>query len=233
MRLTIIIPTYNEAVCLQKTIEFVCTYGGADTEIIVSDGGSVDTTCAIAAAFPVTLLHAPVRGRAEQMNYAAQRASGDILFFLHADCLPPVAFRDKIITAIRSGRTAGCFRYHFDSPSRLLRAQAWFVRLPGIMFRGGDQTLFITKDTFMQIGGYAEHYVVMEDYEIIRRIKKAGSFVVLPDHALVSARKYTHNSWLKVNFANAVAMLMFLSGLFSPVAIRSAYFQLIKHPKAP
>jgi len=229
MRLSVIIPTLNESAHLAATLESVLAHLPPDAEVLVCDGGSTDTTADIAARYPVRLIHAPTRGRAAQMNFAAAQAQGELLFFLHADCHPPAQYANKITAAVRNGKTAGCFRYRFDSPRLLLRAQAWCIRFPGILFRGGDQTLFITRELFTRIGGFNETYVVMEDYDIIRRIRRIGSFAILPDLAVVSARKYQHNSWLAVNFANAVAMTMFLSGRFSPNHIRVTYHRLIRH----
>lgn len=232
MHLSIIIPTLNEAGFLDKTLKVLTTPAYHPIEILVVDGGSTDATATIAQKFPVNWLPAPAKGRAIQMNYGAARASGDVLFFLHADCIPPENFYLHIFEAIESGYPAGSFRYRFDKPGLLLRLQTWFIRFPGLLFRGGDQGLFITKKLFDTIGGYREEFVVMEDYDIIRRIKKHAKPALLPQHAIVSARKYACNNWLQVQIANAVAMTMFLSGRYSPVRIQSTYYRLIRHPKA-
>lgn len=232
MHLSIIIPTLNEAGFLDKTLKVLTTHANHPIEILVVDGGSTDATATIAQKFPVTWLPAPAKGRAIQMNYGAAHASGDVLFFLHADCIPPEHFYKHIQKAIDAGSQAGSFRYRFDKPGLLLRLQTWFIRFPGLLFRGGDQGLFITKKLFDTIGGYREEFVVMEDYDIIRRIKKHAKPALLPQHAIVSARKYACNNWLQVQIANAVAMTMFLSGRYSPVRIQSTYYRLIRHPKA-
>lgn len=232
MLITIIIPTFQESVFLGATLQHLLDHAQFhQIEIIVCDGGSTDDTAKIAAAFPVTFLTAPIKGRAAQMNYAAAHAHGDLLFFVHADCLPPKDYAEAILLAIRNGADAGCFRYRFDKQGLMLRVNAFFNRFSGILFRGGDQTLFIKHTVFQSLQGFNEHFVVMEDYDMVRRIHRHHRFVVLPHEAVVSARKYEQNSWLKVNFANAVAMTMFLTGRYQPVDIRNTYHRLIKHPK--
>lgn len=232
MFLSIIIPTFNEARFIGNTLEFLLkqTYD-MPFEIIVADGGSTDDTTSIASNFPVSVLQSPERGRAQQMNFAARFAKGTILFFVHADCLPPANFSSSIRNALNKGVDAGCFRYRFDSNKRMLQFNSFFNRFGGLLFRGGDQTLFIKKDIFSALGGFDESYIVMEDYDMVRRISKGHRFEVLRDEAMVSARKYDENSWLKVNIANAVAMSMYLTGLFCPLTIRNTYHRMIKHPK--
>lgn len=232
MQLSIIIPTLNEAAFIGKTLQHIYAYADTQVEVIVVDGGSTDETAVIAQRFPVLWLNAPERGRAVQMNYAAQFAGGDTLFFLHADCLPPIHYCMRIRNALTNGFPAGSFRYRFDSDRLLLKWQARCIRLPFLFCRGGDQGLFVRKEAFDAAGGYKSHFVVMEDYDLIRTLRKQARFALLPDEAIVSARKYRHNAWLKVQIANALAMGMFLSGWFSPLRIRNTYFALLKHPKA-
>jgi hypothetical protein len=71
----------------------------------------------------------------------------------------------------------------------------------------------------------------MEDYDLVRSIRKQYRFAVIPAYAVVSSRKYEHNNWLQVNFANSIAMFMFISGACSPDRIKSTYHSLIRHPK--
>jgi glycosyltransferase involved in cell wall biosynthesis len=114
-----IIPTYNEADNIAKLINFLLTNGKNDLlEIIISDGGSVDNTLQQAKNLRVTALVSPKKGRAAQMNYAASIAKGDILYFIHADTIPPVSFVDDIYTAIAEGYSLGRYRTIFDSKKR-------------------------------------------------------------------------------------------------------------------
>ena len=101
----------------------------------------------------------------------------------------------------------------------------------GLICRGGDQTLFVKKEIFFALNGFSEKFIIMEDYDFVKRLMKIYSFKVIPEYAVVSARKYEHNSWAKVNFANAVAMYMFMSGAYSPQRIRNTYHSMIKNTK--
>jgi glycosyltransferase involved in cell wall biosynthesis len=143
------------------------------------------------------------------MNMGAEVASGDILLFMHADIKFPDRFEQNVEASILSGNDAGCFCYWFDSPRRLLRVNAYFTKLKGLICRGGDQTLFIKRSFFRQLGGFNPAFCVMEDFELIQRIQIKGTFVVRPERILVSARKYRKNGWLRVQWANLVAFIMF------------------------
>jgi rSAM/selenodomain-associated transferase 2 len=159
-------------------------------EIIISDGNSSDTTCEIASQFGVHISHNPVAGRAKQMNAGALHATGDFLYFLHADSFPPFNFIQQILHAHAKGFEAGCFRLRFDWDHWFLNVNAWFTRFNINAFRFGDQSLFITKELFHRIGGFKEDHLVMEDQEIACRICAHTEFSVLPDFVTTSARKY-------------------------------------------
>lgn len=232
MQFSIIIPTYNEERYIHRLIKHLqATAIDYTHEIIICDGGSSDYTLELATKTGVKVLNCPKKGRAQQMNYAASFARGEILYFVHADCLPPANCFTEIIKSVNAGFDAGCCRYKFDSDKFLLKLNAFFTRFGGIIYRGGDQTLFIKTTTFKAIAGFNEQYCVMEDYDLIKRLKRGYQFQVLPCYALGSARKYEHNSWLKVNIANAIAMTLFLSGAASPQRIKATYHSMIKHPK--
>ena len=232
MKYSILIPTYNEARYIRALLEHLKRISeGYEVEILVCDGGSTDNTVSQAEMPGVQVLHSPVKGRAGQMNYAAGKAVGDILFFVHADCFPPVTCFSAISSELSKGADAGCFRYRFDSEKPLLKLNAYFNRFGGLICRGGDQTLFIKHEVFKKLNGFNEKFIIMEDYDLVRRIQQQYTFSVIPEYAVVSARKYEHNNWFKVNFANSVAMFLFLSGIASPQRIKSTYHSLIKHPK--
>ncbi len=165
---------------------------GIKQEIIISDGTSTDNTIKRASGFNVKIVTGQ-KGRAKQMNAGAANASGDVLYFLHVDSIPPSDFILQIFEARVSGSQAGCFRLRFDWDHWFLRANAWFTRFNINAVRFGDQSLFITKSLFEKIGGFREDYILMEDQEIVYRITKDTKFRVLPDYITTSARKYRVN----------------------------------------
>ncbi|MBK0382656.1 TIGR04283 family arsenosugar biosynthesis glycosyltransferase [Pedobacter sp. SD-b] len=210
MFLTVIIPTFNESENIQELLLHLQEISHRNIEIIVSDGGSTDGTQKLIEQHQnVILLNSQEKGRAKQMNAAAKVAKGDVLYFVHADTLPPKSFYEDIKYCLAEGFPIGCYRFKFNSDKRILKVNAYFTRFDRLMCRGGDQSLFITRKLFDELNGYCENHKVMEDYDIIRRARKKHPFKIIPKDVIVSARKYDYNSYLKVNYANFVAFMMF------------------------
>lgn len=231
MMLSIIIPTYNEAIIIRKTIEFLqYNLEYRNFEIIVSDGGSTDQTVEIVESLGVQVVLSPVKGRAGQMNYGVKKANGDVYFFLHADSVPTASLFDEISHAIDQGYDCGSFRTQFDSSSFLLKINAFFTRFNYLFFRGGDQGIFVTKKLWEHSGGYKEEMVIMEDYDFIARLWKLGLFTLIPQATLISARKYDENSWLTVQLANLKVIRMYKNGA-SQLAMINKYKELLRYRK--
>lgn len=193
--ISIIIPVYNEEDYIGKTIRYLsdCNKAALINEIIVSDGGSTDETVNEAECAGARVIISPVKGRAAQMNKGVSIAKGNILYFLHADSIPPKDFTGQILDACNEGAVSGCFRLAFDYNHWFLKANVWFTRFNVNAVRFGDQGLFVTKDVFQKAGGFREDLLMMEDQEIIYRIKKYGRFKVMNDVVVTSARKYLDN----------------------------------------
>ncbi|MBC6612170.1 TIGR04283 family arsenosugar biosynthesis glycosyltransferase [Hymenobacter sp. BT507] len=205
---SIIIPTFNEADSIADLVRYLrAATVGEDVEILVADGQSSDATAALAQAAGARVVVCPRKGRAAQMNHGAQVATGQVLYFLHADTYPPAGFLTDIRQALALGYRSGCYRLAFDHPHWFLRANAWFTRFPWTVVRFGDQSLFVSKALFGQIGGFREDLQVMEDQEIIVRLKTQGLFRVVPRTVTTSARKYLDNGVYR------------LQGLFTSIAV--------------
>lgn len=213
MTISVIIPTYNEEENIAKTIETVREYGDQIKEIIVVDGGSRDKTVERAKSCEIEVLTSPQKGRAAQMNYGAEHAEGEILYFLHADSLPPEGFTSQIKNAVQVGHKAGCFQLAFDRDHMLLNFYAWCTRFDIDAFRFGDQSLFITRTAFQKIGGFREDHIVMEDNEIIRRIKQQFSFKILDDSVITSARKYERVGVVKLQLLFTLIFVLYHLGV--------------------
>lgn len=227
--LSVIIPTYNEAASIGRLVDDLRRYAPPGTvEILVVDAGSPDGTADAARAAGATVLITLTPGRAAQLNYGARQAHGDIFYFVHADVGIHPDYVATLRAAVAQGHAAGCYRFRFDSPHPLLRLNSYGTRFKGIMSRGGDQTLFVTRALFEWLGGFNEQFVIMEDFEIIQRIRRVASFHIVPLDVVVSARKYETNSWLRVQLANLTAFALYFLKL-PPPRIARTYKALLNY----
>ena len=200
-RISIIIPVLNEEACILRVLQFLTKNSQPNNieEILVIDGGSKDNTVKIIKEYGVTVIKSP-RGRAKQMNFGAKNAKGDILYFLHVDTLPPRHFDESILQAVSDGHEVGCFQMRFDSDSRFLKFFAWFSRINHTVCRGGDQSLFITRELFFKAKGFNEDYIVYEDNEFIGRLYKKTYFKILPQRVQTSARRYEERGMVQLQY---------------------------------
>lgn len=229
MRISVIIPAFNEEENIAKRIDFLQLHGGdALHEIFVVDGLSMDATASVARQKRAMVISSPVRSRAVQMNLGAKQASGDILYFVHADVKLVPSFVEDIRTALKNGFDAGCYRYIFDSNEFMLKINAYCTRFDRLMCRGGDQTLFVRRNVFDELNGFDEYYSIMEDYDFIIRLRKRFSFAIIQKDVTVSARKYDTNSWLRVQLSNLTVFCMFLLKM-PPDRIKNTYARLLNY----
>ncbi len=228
--ISVIIPAVDEASIIGKSIEqFIQHPNRKLIEVIVVDGGSKDATKEIAAIAGASVEVCSKRNRAAQMNLGATKASHDVLYFVHADVLVPTSFPHDISTAIFNGFQCGCYRSAFDKYLGLMRLNSFMTRFNLLTFRGGDQTLFITKSAFQKLHGFDEYYSIMEDYDMISRIWQTKiPFQLIQKDVIISTRKYNNNSWLRVQIANSVAMYLFMCGK-SPEEIKKYYRKLLNY----
>ncbi|WP_396603056.1 glycosyltransferase family 2 protein [Algibacter sp. R77976] len=147
----------------------------------------------------ILLLHSE-KGRAKQMNLGANSAYGNILYFLHADSFPPKHFDQLIINEIKKGNEAGCFRMQFDSNHWCLKLSGWFTQFNWRACRGGDQSQFITKALFNEIGGFDERYIIYEDNILINELYARNKFKVINKKLKTSARMYRKHGVFKLQY---------------------------------
>ncbi|MEX0771492.1 MAG: TIGR04283 family arsenosugar biosynthesis glycosyltransferase [Balneolaceae bacterium] len=231
MKISVIIPTYNEEERIQRLVSYLKQCGtGYDLELIVVDGQSTDQTVNKIRESETKIILSEKKGRAAQMNSGVRHSTGQILYFVHADATPPSSFPKDILKALEEGYNAGCYRFIFDSSHPLLKINAFCTRFDRLMCRGGDQTLFVTRSLFEELGGYKDHYRIMEDFDLIERIQEHGRFKIIPKNVTVSARKYKKNGYLTVNIANLIVFLMYFAGA-SQTKLVHTYKRLIDHSK--
>lgn len=211
-KISIIIPILNEAKTIGDLLNYLIENSSKENiaDIIVVDGGSNDGSQDIISStfqsfsnFPKEKNYALVetsKGRAKQMNIGSEFATGNILYFLHADSFPPKHFDQDIINEVGKSNLAGCFRMQFDHNHWWLRLASWLTQFRWRACRGGDQSLFITKKLFEDIGRYDENYMIYEDNILINELYKRREFVVINKKLKTSARRYEKNGIWKLQY---------------------------------
>lgn len=228
--ISVIIPVYNEKNNLLKLLPHLCQIGqGHDFEILISTGAcEQDYSECVEGVAKTRIVCTKRKGRAHQMNDGTAVAKGNIFAFLHADVIPPKTFFEDIERTIASGNEAGFFSYRFDKDSFFLRMNASFTKRDGIFTGGGDQCLFIKKTVFEKLNGFDENQVLMEDFEFFKRMKSAGvNYTIIDNDLVVSARKYKNNSYLRVNLANLLLVILFKWG-YAPKKLKSLHNRLLR-----
>jgi rSAM/selenodomain-associated transferase 2 len=209
--ISIIIPTLNEADCIETTLS-ILTHRET-IEVIVVDGGSTDGTADLAKSCGATLLTTDP-SKSGQMNTGAKAAGGDIFLFLHADTLVPENFEKSIISAIyQDGVAAGAFQLRINSESKGLRfierVANWRSR--HLQTPYGDQGIFVTQSLFQEIGGYAD-IAIMEDFELIRRLKRRGKIIILDQSVTTSPRRWQNLGIFKTWLLNQIIAVAYIFG---------------------
>ncbi len=221
MNISVVIPTLNEAAALPRTLESLHRDGPA--EIIVADGGSTDETIEIAEPF-ARVIRAP-RGRAVQQNLGAAAATGDILFFLHADCCPAAGWQGPMRAAAAAPRfVAGCLRMRIDSDWPLYRLieRGGDLRARWLGLPYGDQGIFIRRDTFLSLGGFPP-VAFMEDLLFMQQARRHGRVEVLRHPIHISPRRWERTGIIRQTARNWVLTLLAVWGGVHPDRLTRFY----------
>ncbi len=210
--ISVVIPALNEADNLPATLE--CLRGAYNVDVIVVDGDSADGTPDAARAGGAHVIES-ARGRAAQMNAGAAAATGGILLFLHADTRLPVGFARHVRATLAEPRTAaGAFELAIDAPGRPLRAiewgANWRARQLGTPY--GDQAIFLRAEVFREVGGFPD-LPILEDYELVRRLRRRGRIAIVPAPALASARRWARLGPLRTTLLNWAVVLAYHLGV--------------------
>jgi len=191
MKISIIIPARNEAENISRLLQSLQVFRENGHELILVDGHSEDETSRIALPFVDKLLQTPA-GRATQMNAGADEASGDVLWFLHADSVVPEHADELIINAVTMGTsTWGRFDIRLSGRQRLLRLVESSMnlrsRLTGIAT--GDQGVFVSRGLFYRAGGFPQQRL-MEDIVLSKHLKKYQAPICLREKLETSSRRW-------------------------------------------
>lgn len=226
---SVIIPTYNEAKALPRTISLLHSRSALPLEIIVADGHSQDATVQTASNAGAKVLQ--VRGgRAAQLNAAARQSHGPNILFLHADTAVPPGF-DVELRKVLQGRNvvAGAFRLSVDSDLRGMRFVECVANLRSRLLRRpyGDQGLFMRRECFESVDGYPD-LPFLDDYEMVRRLSRRGKIAVSQKRVLTSGRRWEALGVVRTTVMNQVIIGAYHIGV--PVwQLRTWYRDVLSH----
>jgi rSAM/selenodomain-associated transferase 2 len=219
---SVVIPVLHDAARLARLLPRLP--GPSRCEVIVANGDAADAGVrGMRRTGPDVVWVESEPGRGRQMNAGAARAAGNWLLFLHADALPDAGWVDEIGRAEAAGAVAGCFRLRIDASrwqARVIEAGVrWRVRWFGIAY--GDQAIFVRRDLFRRLGGYRP-IPVMEDAELVGRIRSRGPFWRSSLGVTVSARRWEQDGWWRRTAANLRILGLHLAGR-SPDRLAAMY----------
>ena len=210
--LSVIIPTLNEAGTIKETL--IHLQKTKELEIVVVDGGSRDNTVELVRSLGTRVLSTEP-SKAVQMNTGAAQSTGDVLLFLHADTRLPDNFNAEVMAAVnQKDFCAGAFSLGIDSNvwglriiERVANWRSRFFQMPY-----GDQALFVCRDLFNEIGGFPK-FPIMEDFELVRRLRRRGKISILPVSVHTSPRRYLNFGIFKTWFLNQIIIAAYYLGI--------------------
>ena len=212
MKASIIVPTLNEELVLEKTLIQIQQL--SPHELIVSDGGSTDKTCPIAQKYSHRVVTGP-SGRAAQMNTGAEKATGDLLLFLHADNrLEPESYQ-KMLENMKSPKwIGGAFTLCIESDKWSINLITLLANIRSRYFgmAYGDQGFFVRTKVFKDMNGFSP-LPIFEDLDFYHRLKKKGPVILLKEKAHTSPRRWIKEGVAFTTVRNILIAILFGLGI--------------------
>ncbi len=217
MKISVIVPVYREADGIHRFLESLsAVFPAPENEIIVVDGSPGRETMRAVLRPDIRTVHC-AKGRARQMNKGAATARGDILLFLHADTVLPLNAAGLIQKTLAADTTVcgGAFSLGIDAPGACFQVIEYFANLRSGLTRVpyGDQSLFLRKRVFFQMGGFPD-IPVMEDLELMTRIRKTGrKITILKQKSMTSSRRWQKEGIAACTLRNWLIRLLYHAGI--------------------
>ncbi len=232
MKISIVIPTLNEAEALGRALDGL-DFGPVNVELIVSDGGSTDATVSIATRHGARVIRgAP--GRGQQLRRGASIATGEVFLFLHADTRLATGALEAVRAALSEPNiVGGNFRLIFDGPTGFARwltgFYAW-IRRRGFYY--GDSVIFVRREVYDAVGGIRP-IALMEDFDFIRRMERFGcTGCIAEPPAVTSSRRFAGRRRWRIVLQWALIHLLYLLGV-DPATLARIYRSSKHSPSDP
>ena len=224
LKFSVVIPSWNDAKNLAALLPALRRIDG-QAELIVVDAAQDRASEKIAAGAGAIFISSSRPNRGQQMNHGARVATGDVLIFHHADGQLSPAHFAAIDDALRDPEIiGGAFHREFDSRHPRLKFVERIARLVarhgGTLF--GDQSIFVRRDVFRQLGGFAT-IPLMEDVEFSRRLRAAGRLAIVDPPVKSSARRHLERGAWRVSIQNALFIVLYNLGI-SPHRLHRWYY---------
>lgn len=219
--ISVIIPTLNEQDNIATTLNYLRSLN-SKLELIVVDAGSSDLTCEHAEKLS-TVIHSKT-GRGAQMNAGARKASGEILWFIHADCQPHADSVQAINQCMTNEKiVGGGFEYNLDHPGRHFRIVEFFSNFKNrkLQLLFGDMGIFVRREVFERMGGYSE-IPLMEDMDFNKRLQRYGKIKILPQRINTSARRWIEDGYIVTSIRSWILQTAWALGA-SPTTLARFY----------
>lgn len=196
-KISIIVPALNEAQSITHILGDLAAARAAGHELILVDGGSSDATPDLGSSLADRLVVAP-RGRATQMNAGAAQATGDLLWFLHADTRVPPGAADRLLAALAEGKTWGRFDVRLSGGAALLRVVERMMNLRSCLtgIATGDQGIFVVRRIFEALGGFPD-IPLMEDIALSKALRRLSRPACLNPPLVTSSRRWERDGILR------------------------------------
>lgn len=229
MKLSIIMPIYNEARGLPETIDGLAALSPQPDEILIVDGNSDDESVDIVKIAGLNIIASPKRGRAAQINLGVERASGDIICVLHGDSLLPVDAVTVMKTAMQDNELAlAGFTPRISGPNGTRWGSSlhnwlktWYTPLlfrPYLFFRHGvrllygDHAMFFRRNDYIAVGGCDERVAVMEEADLCIKLSRFGKTKILSRWVWTSDRRIAQWGRWRANYIYLKVGLMWAFG---------------------
>lgn len=184
MRVSVIVPTYNEEKVIRECLESLSKQTYKEMEVIVVDDGSTDKTTDVISTIhyslsTIHLLRQKHMGPGAARNLGAKHAKGDILVFVDADMTFEPDFVTKLTEPIRNGKAEGTFsKEEYVANKDNIWSQCWGInegweegkRHPKNY--PDTQRVFrtILKSEFEKVGGFSEDVGYTDDWTLSKKL---------------------------------------------------------------